>query len=121
MIWFNNEKRKKMEFIQHYIPTSKAQLLQVAMYMSGGDTQKAQELFDFYNKNLNLPDFDPVPPTFFQQARDTAGGLMAWIKENQNEIVNGYQFISTLIQNRGILPTAATAAEEAEEPLEDIN
>ena len=110
-----------MEFIQQYIPTSKAQLLQAAMYMSGGDMKKAQELFDFYNKNLKLPDFDPVPPTFFQQAKDTAGGIFAWVKENQNELMNGYQFISTLIQNRGILPTATTAAEEAAEPLEDIN
>lgn len=121
MIWFNTEKRKKMEFIQHYIPTSKAQLLQTAMMMSNGDLEKAQEMFDFYNKNLNLPDFDPIPPTFFQQAKDTAGGFMAWIKENQNELLNGYQFISTLIQNKGILPTIATDAEEAAEPLEDIN
>jgi len=121
MKWFNTKTRKKMEFIQHYIPTSKAQLIQVAMYMHNGDTQKAQELFDFYNKNLNLPDFDPVPPTFLQQAKDTVGGFFAWVKENQNELVNGCQFISTLIQNKGILPTIATGAEEAAEPLEDIN
>jgi len=121
MIWFNTEKRKKMEFIQHYIPTSKAQLLQTAMMMSNGDMEKAQELFDFYNKNLNLPDFDPVPPTFFQQAKESAGGFMAFIKEHQDELLNGYQFISTLIQNKGILPTIATDAEEAAEPLEDIN
>lgn len=110
-----------MEFIQHYVPTSKAQLLQVSMMMSNGDTKKAQELFDFYNKNLNLPDFDPVPPTLLQQAKDTAGGLFAWFKENQNEVVNGYQFISTLIQNKGILPTASAETEEAAEQLEDIN
>lgn len=110
-----------MEFIQHFVPTSKAQLLQVAMFMNNGDMKKAQEMFDFYNKNLNLPDFDPVPPTFFQQAKDTAGGLMAWIRENKDELAEGYQVISTLIQNRGLLPSAAAGAEEAAEPLEDIN
>lgn len=120
MIW-NNEKRRKMEFIKHYIPTSKAQLLQMAMYLSDGDMKRAQELFDFYNKNLNLPDFDPVPPSFFQQAKDTAGGFMAFIKENKDDLLNGYQVVSTLIQNRGILPAAFTGAGEAEEPLEDIN
>ena len=104
-----------MEFIQNYVPTSKAQLLQVAMFMNKGDISKAQEFFDFYSKNLDLPDFDPIAPTFMQQVRSNASDLFAWIKENQGDIVQGYQFIQGIIKNKGEL------AVEAAEPLPSIN
>ena len=110
-----------MEFIQHYVPTSKAQLLQVAMYYHNGDLQKAQEMFDFYDRNLNLPDFDPVEPTFMQQMKQTAGGLFDWIKTNQTDLVNGYQFVQQLIQNKGVLPSIVADTEETADPLPEIN
>lgn len=116
MLWFNNEKKKKMEFIQNYVPTSKAQLLQVAMYFNKGDIQKAQEMFDFYAKNLDLPDFDPIAPTFMQQVKSGASDLFSWIKENQGDILNGYEMIRSVIANKGIVTPAV-----AEEPLADIN
>jgi len=118
MLWFNKEKKKKMEFIQNYVPTSKAQLLQVAMYMNKGDINKAQEFFDFYAKNLELPDFDPIAPTFMQQMKGSVSELYSWIKENQGDIVQGYQFIQTLIQNRGVMPTV-TPSEEALPPINE--
>ena len=62
-----------MDVIQNFVPTSKAQLLQVAMYFNKGNIEKAQEMFDFYAKNLDLPDFDPVQPTLMQQVRDKIG------------------------------------------------
>ena len=123
MLWFNSkEKRKKMEFIQNYVPTSKAQLLQVAMFFNKGDIQKAQEMFDFYAKNLDLPDFDPVAPTMMQQVRKGAVDLFSWIKENQSDIVNGYEMVRQMTGNRLpplTLPTANAA--EAAEPLPEIN
>jgi hypothetical protein len=119
MLWFNSkEKRKKMEFIQNYVPTSKAQLLQVAMYFNKGDIQKAQEMFDFYAKNLDLPDFDPIQPTFMQQVKSNASDLFTWIKANQGDIVQGYQWIADVVRNRGAIPTVPV---EGEEPLAPIN
>ena len=119
MLWFNSkERKKKMEFIQNYVPTSKAQLLQVAMYFNKGDLQKAQEMFDFYAKNLQLPDFDPVAPTFMQQVRSNAVDLFSWIKENQEDIVNGYEFVRSIIANKGAIPPVA---QEVSEPLPPIN
>lgn len=118
MFWFNNkERKKKMEFIHNYVPTSKAQLLQVAMYFNKGDLQKAQEMFDFYAKNLDLPDFDPVAPTFMQQVRTGASDLYAWVKENQNDLVQGYEFLRAVITSKGGVPPVVPA----EEPLPDIN
>ena len=117
MLWFNKKKKQKMEFIQNYVPTSKAQLIQVAMMYNNGDLKKAQEMFDFYSKNLDLPNFDPVAPTFMQQMRSGASDLFTWIKENQGDIVNGYEFVRSIIANRGALPPV-----EAEpNPLPPIN
>jgi len=107
-----------MEFIQNYVPTSKAQLLQVAMYFNKGDIQKAQEMFDFYAKNLDLPDFDPVSPTFMQQVRSNAADLFTWIKENQEDLVNGYSLIRSIISNKGVI---ATDTPTAGNPLPNIN
>lgn len=118
MLWFNKEKKRKMEFIQNYVPTSKAQLLQVAMYFNKGDLQKAQEMFDFYAKNLQLPDFDPVAPTFMQQVRSNAVDLFSWIKNNQEDIVNGYEFVRSIIANKGAIPPVV---QDVVEPLPDIN
>ena len=117
MKWFK-EKKRKMEFIQNYVPTSKAQLLQVAMYMNKGNIEKAQEMYDFYARNLDLPDFDPVTPTFIQQMKSSASDLFSWIKSNQGDIVNGYQFIQSIIANKGALPQIT---EDPVEPLPDIN
>ena len=118
MLWFNKEKKKKMEFIQSYIPTSKAQLIQVAMWYHKGDVQKAQEMVDFYTKNMDLPDFDPVSPTFMQQLKTNASDVFTWVKENQSDIVQGYQLIYSIIKNKGALPIAPDATAE---PLPPIN
>ena len=116
MMWFSKERKKKMEFIQSFIPTSKAQLIQVAMWYHKGNVEKAQEMVDFYTKNMNLPDFDPVSPTFMQQVKGGASELYSWLRENQSDIIQGYQFIHSIIKNKGELP-----AIEAGEPLPPIN
>ena len=119
MLWFNKERKKKMEFIQSYIPTSKAQLIQVAMWYHKGDVQKAQEMVDFYTKNMSLPDFDPVSPTFMQQLKTNASDVFTWVKENQSDIVQGYQMIYSIIKNKGALPIASDATVEPLPPIND--
>lgn len=116
MILFGKEKKKRMEFIQNYVPTSKAQLIQVAMWFHKGNVEKAQEMVDFYTKNMKLPDFDPIQPTFLEQVKSNASGLFSWIKENQGDIVQGYQFIQNVIKNRGNI-----IAEVSEDALPNIN
>lgn len=109
-----------MEFIRSYIPTSKAQLIQVAMWYYNGNVEKAQEMVDFYTKNMQLPDFDPVSPTFMQQVKSSASDIYGWIKENQGDIVQGYQLIYSIIKNKGALPIADAIGRTAD-PLPDIN
>jgi hypothetical protein len=55
-----------------------------------------------------------------EQMKDGASGLFGWLKENQNEIAQGYQFIQSVIKNKGELPFAVSAAEESV-PLPPIN
>lgn len=109
-----------MEFIKNYVPTSKAQLIQVVMMYHNGDMQKAQEMFDFYAKNLELPDFDPVQPTFMQQMKGGVSELYAWVKENQGDLVQGWQFLQAIIKNKGVIP-AGEPAGTAAEALPPIN
>ena len=75
-------------------------------------------MVDFYTKNMNLPDFDPIVPTFFQQVKGSASELYSWIKENQSDIVQGYQFIQSIIKNKGeiVAPTIEDGS-----PLPNIN
>ena len=105
-----------MDFLKNFVPRSKAELIQVAMYMNKGDVAKAQEFVDFYANNLNLPDFEPAPTTFMQDLKANANGLFSWIKENQGDLMQGYQFIQSIIKNKGAIP-----AVEAETPLPPIN
>lgn len=120
MLWFNSkEKRERMEFIQNFRPTSKAQLLQVAMWYHRGDTEKAQKMVDFYTKNMELPDYDPVPPTWQESTKNTINGLIGWVKENQDTLAQGYQFIQEVVSRRG-LPPISTQAEQVT-PLTPIN
>jgi hypothetical protein len=67
---------------------------------------------------MNLPDFDPVSPTFMQQLKTNASDVFTWVKENQGDIVQGYQLIYSIIKNKGALPIASDATAE---PLPPIN
>ena len=115
MTWFNRKSKERMDFIQNFIPTSKMQLKQACHWYCNGDFKKAQEMYDFYTKDIELPDFDPVPPTWQQQVKDGANGLMDWVKQNQNTLSQVYEFIRQVIANKGQLPSLATNVEEVVE------
>ena len=110
---------KNMEMLQAIKPTSKATLKLQCLFICKGDIEESGKLYDYFAKDMpNLPDFDPAPPTWVDNTKSTVNGLMGWIKENQDTLAQGYEFISTLIANRGMLPSIAPAAEAAEEAAE---
>lgn len=79
----------------------------------------AQELYDYYMEGMDdLPMFDPVAPTWMDNTKDTVNGLMGWIKENQNTLAQGYEFIRNVVQNKGALPPLGS---NVTEPLPPIN
>jgi hypothetical protein len=69
----------------------------------------------------DLPDFDPVPPTWQQNTAQTINGIMDWLKNNGGTIQQAYAYIQQLIQNHGVLPTIATDTEQTADPLPEIN
>ena len=84
------------------IPTSKVTLKTSCLRACGNDIEKAEKLYDFFVKDLQeIPDFDPVPPTLFEQAKSTVGDLFGWVENNQDKLLGVYQFIQ---QFRGGAP-----------------
>lgn len=115
--------RERMEFLQNFRPTSKYNLKQMCQWYCNGDFDKAQEMYDFYTKDIELPDFDPIPPTWQKQFKDNANGIIDWIKQNQNTLSQGYEFFRQIIANKGKLPAIMGVEEEIaeNEPLPSIN
>ena len=117
MFWFN--KKKKLEMIQAIRPTSKATLKIQCLFACKGDIDESNKLYEYFAKDMpELPDYDPVQPTWVDNTKETVNSLMGWFRENQDTIAQGYQFIQGIIKNKGVLPVEPPAASA---PLPPIN
>lgn len=77
--------------------------------MCKGDVKNAMELYKFYMEDMeNMPDYDVVPPTGFDKAKDTAVSLFGWLKENQGEVMGVIDFVKNIRSGGGggLPPTA---------------
>lgn len=118
MKWLNSKKKRRMEMIQQGIrATSKSSLKLQCLFCAKGDLKEAKELYDFLASDMpNLPDNDPVPPTWIDNTKETVNGLMSWLRENQDTLAQGYDFIRGVIERRQIPPVQSVS-----EPLPNIN
>lgn len=117
MIWFTN-KKKRLEMMQGLKPTSKATLKIQCLLLTKGDIDEAEKLYDYFAKDMpELPAYDPVPPTWVDNTKDMANSLMGWLKDNQNTLVQGYEFIRNIANNKTLPPVTPPA----ESPLPPIN
>lgn len=118
MIWFTS-KRKRLEMIQGLKPTSKATLKLQCLFCCKGDIDEATKLYDFFAKDMpNLPDYDPVAPTWVDNTKEMANGIVGWIGQNKDTLAQAYEFVRQIIVNRGALPVAQ---EPPAAPLPPIN
>lgn len=108
------KKRKKMEAIQNWMPQSKAELLQMALWFNNGNIGEAQKMVDYYAKNIELPDVAPVPPKFLDKATASVNGALGWVKENQETIAQVVDFVRGIVTKKGVAAGAGT-------PLPPIN
>lgn len=100
-------------------PTSKASLKMQCLVI-GKTVEEADKLYNYFAKDIpDLPDFDPVPPTWQQNTAQTINSIMAWMKENGGTIQQAYSMVQQIIANKGVLPI--TPEPPAAEPLQDIN
>lgn len=117
MFWKKSIKIKP-DMIKVIKPTSKSSCKMQCLFSCGGDIDKAERLYDFMTKDMpNLPDFDPVPVSGFQQAKETAVSLFGWLKENQNEVMTAVDFIKNIRGGGGGIPPATPPSA----PLPPIN
>jgi hypothetical protein len=112
MKWFTNRK-KRLEMIQGIRPTSRATLKLQCLFCCKGDIDEANKLYDYFAKDMpELPDYDPVQPTWMDNTKDVANGILGWFKENKDTIAQGYELIRGVVQSKTLPVT---------EPLPDIN
>ena len=117
MKWFTN--KKKLEMVQAIRPTSKATLKIQCLFACKGDIDEAAKLYEYFSKDMpELPDFDPVQPTWMDNTKETVNGLMSWIGENKDTLAQAYNFIQSVVQNRSLPPITPT---ETAAPLPPIN
>ena len=66
-----------------------------------------------------LPDYDPVPPTWVDNTKEAVNGIMSWFKENQDTLAQGYEFVKGVVEKRTLPPVPSQTPLAT--PLPDIN
>lgn len=112
--------------IQALKPTSKATLKMQCLIICKADIEEATKLYDFFARDMpGLPDYDPAPPTWADTAKQTAGDLFAWIKQNQNTLAGGYEMVRQMTGGKlpplTLIPPAAEPTAQAASELPPIN
>ena len=106
-----------MDMMSNYTPTSKSSLKRFCLMTSGGDVKKASDLYDFMIKDLeDLPTFDPIPPSFIDNAKNTVTGLFSFVQENKDGIGQVVDIVRAVMGKSG-----AAASTTATEALPSIN
>lgn len=82
-------------------PTSKAALKSQCLYLSRLDVDKAERMYDFLVKDMEgIPDVEPASKSFMQNFGEQANGIMGWLRENQDMLGQGVDFIKGIISGR---------------------
>lgn len=78
------------------VPTSKFDLKMQCIAIAKGNVEEAEKLYSFLAGDINIPDVTPHAPSVMQQIKDTAGGIFNFVKENQGDFVQAYNFIQAM-------------------------
>lgn len=118
-------KKRKQELImgmfENYKPTSKSSLKSFCIMVSKGNIDEAERLYNFYIKDMDdLPMFDPQPPTWADNAKQTVGSFFDFVKENKDGFGQVYDLFRNFMAARGKnLPSMG--GETPSNPLPPIN
>lgn len=90
-----------MESIGMIKPTSKASLKQQCLYLSNLNVEKAEKMYDFLMKGMeSIPDVEPASKSFIQNFGDQANGIFGWLRENQDMLSQGVDFIRGIVSKK---------------------
>ena len=96
-----NRKKKLMEAISMIKPTSKAELKRECLYLSNLDVAKAEKMYDFLIKGMeNIPEVEPTSKPFIQNFGEQANGVFGWLRENEDVLTKGAEFIKNIFQRK---------------------
>lgn len=89
-------------------PTSKSALKRECLYLCNLNVEKAEKMYDFLVKDMtDIPDVEPASKSFMQNFGDQANGILGWLRENQDMISQGADFIRGIVAKRGgVVPTS---------------
>lgn len=91
-----------IEAMANIRPTSKFDLKMQCIAIARGNVDEAEKLYSFLAGDINIPDVTPPTPSVMQQIKDTAGGILGFVKENQGDFVQAYNFIQAMRNNAPI-------------------
>jgi len=105
---FNKKRQERLvEKLSMIKPTSKAELKRTCLYLSNLDVDKAEKMYDFLVKDVDIPDYEPSSKPFIQNFGEQASGVFGWFRENQDMIGQAVDFVRGIIASRkGGVPPA---------------
>lgn len=104
-------------------PSSKITLKTSCVQAANGDMAKATELYDYFAKDLELPDFPMPKPTAVQKFTQQAEALFGWVDQNGEKFMKGFNMIQ-MLRGRAPIPVQQgieAVAENAIPPLAPMN
>lgn len=108
---FRRKPKINYEAMANIVPTSKFDLKMQCIAIARGNVEDAEKLYAFLAGDINIPDVTPPAPTLMQQIKETAGGLFGFVKENQGDFVQAYNFIQAIRSGTPVpMPDAAPVA-----------
>lgn len=81
-------------------PTSKAELKRQCLYLSNLDVDKAEKMYNFLVKDVDIPDVEPSSKPFIQNFGEQASGVFGWFRENQDMIGQAVDFIRGIASSK---------------------
>lgn len=100
-MFLKKRKEKIREAIAMIKPTSKASLKAQCLYLSNLNVEKAEKMYDFLVKDMeNIPEVEPASRSFIENFGEQANGILGWLRENQDMLGQGVDFIKGIITSR---------------------
>lgn len=108
---FKSKNKIDIQAMANIVPTSKFDLKMQCIAIARGNVDEAEKLYNFLAGDIQIPDVTPPAPSIMQQIKDTAGGLFNFVKENQGDFVQAYNFIQSMRSGDPVtIPDAAPVA-----------
>lgn len=119
---FRRKPKINYEAMANIVPTSKFDLKMQCIAIARGNVEEAERLYKFLAGDINIPDVTPRPPTLMQQIKETAGGIFGFVKENQGDFIQAYNYIQAIRNGAPIaVPDAAAPVAPNLPPLTPPN